>query len=257
MRSAPGFALAALALAACGSDPAPVSADASGDAPFIFVGSDVPSTGDEGVALDSGPADPELPPPPENHPPSFATLDALTLKMGHTTTVELAAAMSDPEDADGALVLSWSSKHVALQDSPVRVLTVVAPTDWHGAEVVTLTVTDLGGLTAKTDLTVTVEEVVLPPPGPPCGEVTFTYVPGKAVTTALVCGAFDDWCKAPEASWAMADADGDGTWTFVHVFEPGTYEYKFLVDGTWIADPANPKTTPEFGNSVLEVPPCE
>ncbi|WP_345257676.1 glycogen-binding domain-containing protein [Flaviaesturariibacter amylovorans] len=46
-------------------------------------------------------------------------------------------------------------------------------------------------------------------------------------------------------------------WTLPFVLGGGTYEYKFIVDGRWIADPANPLNTGGNGkgNSVLVVAP--
>ena len=41
----------------------------------------------------------------------------------------------------------------------------------------------------------------------------------------------------------------DGAWTGTHAFTAGTYQYKFIVDGTqWIADPDNPNSVDDgFG----------
>ncbi len=59
-------------------------------------------------------------------------------------------------------------------------------------------------------------------------------------TTGLVAGDFSDWQPTPSPVEA----------------EPGLHRYKFVVDGHWIADPANPRTEPDgFGgqNSLFDV----
>jgi 1,4-alpha-glucan branching enzyme len=50
--------------------------------------------------------------------------------------------------------------------------------------------------------------------------------------------------------------DDDGHWKTTVALPPGRYQYKFIVDGEWIADPAAQKSVPnEHGsvNSVVEV----
>jgi hypothetical protein len=49
---------------------------------------------------------------------------------------------------------------------------------------------------------------------------------------------------------------GDGRWVKETVLPPGTYEYRLVVDGQWIADPLAKETVPNpFGgrNSILKV----
>lgn len=50
--------------------------------------------------------------------------------------------------------------------------------------------------------------------------------------------------------------DGNGMWNKTVMLSPGTYEYKFLIDGDWKEDPQNYQTCSNgFGtqNSVLNV----
>ena len=61
-----------------------------------------------------------------------------------------------------------------------------------------------------------------------------------------VAGSFNNWDSNANP---MAKGD-DGDWTAVLPLEPGTYEYKFVVNGgDWIADPDNPKVVGDYGNS--------
>ena len=67
-----------------------------------------------------------------------------------------------------------------------------------------------------------------------------------------LCGDFNGW--SPTAT-PMKRHD-DGHWGTTVTLAPGRYQYKFAVDGEWIADPAAQKNVPnEHGslNSVVEV----
>ena len=199
--------------------------------------------------------------PVENTTPSFGELNVITLDMGTGTLLDLNPFIDDAEDDDEDLVLSWSAFNVALEDYGPHIMMVVAPTDWHGTEVITITVTDTGGLEASTDLRVLVNEVKVPDPVPveDCGKTVFAVdAPGAA--EVLLSGDFNNWGGDSASASVMADDDGDGTFEIELVLEPGAYHYKFIVDGDWISDPANPnKVSDGYGgfNSVVEVPECE
>jgi len=54
----------------------------------------------------------------------------------------------------------------------------------------------------------------------------------------------------------MVDAQGDGHYVATCMLAPGSYEYKFVVNGEWTVDPANPSfVVNSLGtlNSVVEV----
>ncbi len=64
-------------------------------------------------------------------------------------------------------------------------------------------------------------------------KVTFTVraEPGKTVYLA---GTFNQWDASGKK---MSDKKGDGVYTASVKLAPGRYEYKFVVDGIWCADP--------------------
>ena len=67
-----------------------------------------------------------------------------------------------------------------------------------------------------------------------------------------LCGDFNGW--SPGAT-PMKRHD-DGRWETTVVLAPGRYQYKFVADGEWIADPAAQKNVPnQHGslNSVIEL----
>ena len=67
-----------------------------------------------------------------------------------------------------------------------------------------------------------------------------------------VAGTFNDW--SPKK--LLAKKDSKGTWIAKTNLKPGTYEYKFFVDGSWASDPNCSWTVQNsFGsqNCVLEI----
>ena len=68
----------------------------------------------------------------------------------------------------------------------------------------------------------------------------------------FIAGSFNAW--SPDAD-ALTLGE-DGLWAITLELDPGSYEYKFVVDGTWMEDPSNPEfvSDPYGGkNSVLTV----
>jgi 1,4-alpha-glucan branching enzyme len=81
--------------------------------------------------------------------------------------------------------------------------------------------------------------------------VVFTF--GGAARSVNLAGDFNGWVLTADPLTQQAD----GSWTITRKLAPGTYEYKFLVDGTtWKTDEANPEAKADpFGgkNSVVTV----
>ena len=68
----------------------------------------------------------------------------------------------------------------------------------------------------------------------------------------LLCGEFNGW--SPIAT--PMTRHNDGHWKTTVALAPGRYQYKFIVDGEWIPDPAAQNNVPnQHGslNSVVEV----
>jgi 1,4-alpha-glucan branching enzyme len=71
-------------------------------------------------------------------------------------------------------------------------------------------------------------------------------------TEVYVAGDFNGW----EPTEHRLERGDDGLFRVTLEIPPGVYEYKFIVDGTWVADPDNPETAPDpYGgvNSLLTV----
>ncbi|MGO8930021.1 MAG: glycogen-binding domain-containing protein [Limisphaerales bacterium] len=81
--------------------------------------------------------------------------------------------------------------------------------------------------------------------------MSFALLEPDAKQVAL-CGEFNGWSPdATPMNWKAG-----GRWETVLALAPGRYQYKLIVDGEWIVDPAAQKNVPnEHGslNSVIEV----
>ena len=83
--------------------------------------------------------------------------------------------------------------------------------------------------------------------------VRFSFLPEVRGSSVYLAGEFNDWSDSQSR---MLDRDSDGVHTIDLQLKPGTYQYKFVVDGRWYKDPDNPDTAPDgFGgqNSVIVV----
>src|SRR5690606_36885744 len=67
------------------------------------------------------------------------------------------------------------------------------------------------------------------------GNVEFILKGYPLANQVIVSGSFNNW---NEQDLKMAK-QGD-LWKLTMQMQAGIYEYKFIVDGTWITDPANP-----------------
>lgn len=86
------------------------------------------------------------------------------------------------------------------------------------------------------------------------GKRSLTFVAhAGADSKVFLAGSFNNW--DPSAT-EMADRKGDGVFTASLALPAGKHEYKFVVDGTWLADSeCKASVANAFGtlNSVIEV----
>ena len=79
----------------------------------------------------------------------------------------------------------------------------------------------------------------------------FKYYAPQAKRVTLT-GSFNEW----NPKKLTAKKDSKGNWTVKVSLKPGTYEYKFIVDGSWLNDPNCTRCVPNsFGtaNCLIEV----
>ncbi|MBD3170689.1 MAG: AAA family ATPase [candidate division Zixibacteria bacterium] len=82
--------------------------------------------------------------------------------------------------------------------------------------------------------------------------VVFRYKNPEA-NRVMLAGDFNNW--SPDEG-VVARKRSDGVWEKVIPLDPGTYQYRFIVDGKWVPDPNNPiKADDNLGgiNSVISV----
>lgn len=73
-----------------------------------------------------------------------------------------------------------------------------------------------------------------------------------SASAVFLAGDFTGWDSRPIA----LSKEGNGRWKASITLEPGTYEYRFIVDGAWTDDPkASARSTNPFGttNCIREV----
>jgi len=83
--------------------------------------------------------------------------------------------------------------------------------------------------------------------------ILFTYYAPQA-NQVFLAGEFNSW--SPNSD--LMKKDEKGAWSIVIPLEPGTYQYKFVIDGTWKEDPQNPaKVDDGYGgfNSIFSLTP--
>ncbi|MBQ6472756.1 MAG: glycogen-binding domain-containing protein [Victivallales bacterium] len=80
-------------------------------------------------------------------------------------------------------------------------------------------------------------------------KVVFT-AKAPAESQVYLAGSFNDW--NPQAKLLRFDAKTDTHTAFIYL-KPGTYEYKFVVDGVWMLDAGNPLHVSNGLNSMNNV----
>lgn len=78
----------------------------------------------------------------------------------------------------------------------------------------------------------------------------------QRATDVRIAGDFNGWVPDKDVRSMVQTEGSDRIWTKVLTLPPGTYEYRYVVDGEWCEDPENPRAVagPVGGrNSVLVV----
>ena len=84
--------------------------------------------------------------------------------------------------------------------------------------------------------TYTAQKIILPPPSLK-GNTTFRLKGYADAGIVALAGSFNNWNQ----SEFIFGKEGD-EWVCRIELEPGKHAYKFIVDGNWLLDPANPNT---------------
>jgi hypothetical protein len=98
----------------------------------------------------------------------------------------------------------------------------------------------------------TARRVELPPPSLK-GNTAFRLKGYADASVVVLTGSFNGWNQ----SQLLFGREGD-EWVCRIDLDPGVYQYKFVVDGNWLLDPANPETVEDDAgnvNNIIEVKP--
>ena len=98
------------------------------------------------------------------------------------------------------------------------------------------------------------EESIVVPEGPP-REVVVRFADSVAGDVRIA-GDFNGWVPDRGVRSLIASEGLERVWTKVLPLEPGTYQYRYVVDGEWREDPTNPQSAPGptgQPNSILHV----
>jgi chromosome partitioning protein len=90
--------------------------------------------------------------------------------------------------------------------------------------------------------------------GPP-REVIVRFM-DSAAGDVRIAGDFNGWVPDRGVRSLIAAEGQSRVWTKILTLEPGTYQYRYVVDGEWREDPTNPKSAPGptgQPNSILHV----
>jgi hypothetical protein len=71
-----------------------------------------------------------------------------------------------------------------------------------------------------------------------------------------IAGDFNGWVPDKGVRSLLESQGSDRVWTKILTLQPGTYEYRYVVDGEWREDPENPQQVPSAlggNNSILVV----
>lgn len=160
---------------------------------------------------------------------------------GEKTTINLRR-FCEPDTSDHVIVVPSSDYRAELNRSTLELVFEVAPEHSGLVEMPIVLQTAQGEKMGVMTLAVGTRH-----------KHVFRYKPETKPARAVVAGSFNGWSQDRTV---LEDPDGDGTYEATTLLDPGTYTYKFVVDGKWIADPGNPdKIDDGFQgfNSVIKV----
>lgn len=172
-----------------------------------------------------------------------APIDIVRLHPGESRRVSFARATHSPlVEVTGVQALRDSFQGTLEFRLDAKGATVKAPEGSAGRAIVVAGIRTRDGS----------EQVAFPVVVSPMPIHEFTYTPpeGKSVSRVVAAGSFNGWSQTSDE----LVKGPDGVFRLRRAIEAGRHTYKFVVDGEWLPDTANPKQeSGGYGNSVLEI----
>jgi glycosidase len=182
--------------------------------------------------------------PPPAHARGLET-PVIDVEAGSVVEMPLDLFVGAPVASGPAVTNISGAKSVRVSVAPKRsALVISAPAGFSGFDAFVVSASSDG----KTTFSRAVAVRVTAP-----RRTVLRYKPAKSVKSVAAAGDFNSW--NPSAS-PMTGPDKKGFYSIELKLAAGEYNYKFVVDGQWLADTANPASVPDgFGgtNSVVFV----
>ena len=162
-------------------------------------------------------------------PTTPSPLGVVSLFPGESRPVSLVRSTETPMIQATPVARFDGTGNVTIEVFPDH-LVVQAPAEGGACGIVTTVLNVEGGYAEEISFPVIVE---------PMPMVTFSasWPGGKMPNHVYVAGEFNGWNGSKDE---MVN-DGSGNFTATLPVSPGTWKYKFVVDGDWVADPSNPE----------------
>jgi hypothetical protein len=88
-------------------------------------------------------------------------------------------------------------------------------------------------------------------------EHAFRLADEQTASSVWLTGDFIQWAADPDHGAVAFALQADGSWDGDYTFTAGSFQYKFIVDGTsWIPDPTDPDSVPDGFGSTNSVYVC-
>jgi len=140
---------------------------------------------------------------PVNDPPVLRTVPPVAFDEDGSTTLALTDFVSDPDNTPQEMQWAFTGQQRVRAQIARGAATFTAEPNWNGAETLTLTASDPGGLSAQTTIRVTVRSVNDPPVISRIEPITFN----EDESTAIDLAPYGSDVDGDPITWAAASAD--------------------------------------------------
>jgi len=152
---------------------------------------------------------------------------------------------------DSVIRLNVKLREAARQGLPISLYAATA----HGAQDYASVALELAASPVEPWTTDGPQTEITPDPDTSAREVIVRFKDDRAGDVRIA-GDFNGWVPDRGVRSLIASEGQTRVWTKVLKLAPGTYQYRYVVDGEWREDPSNPQSVPGptgQSNSILHV----